>query len=110
MLSTSLLLVVAAYVPTYSPVFGHSPQPPYYLEDAIDGFVQLHNSGILLLFSLVTLLSSALFNASGFAITKTSEAKVRSLLDLSRTVIVWMFSLGIGWQKFHILQVRDFLI
>ena len=103
---TGIVLFVTGFIPTYSQVFGNSPQPPYYLEDAYDGFIQLSNNGTLLLFSCLTFCSMALFNVTGVTITRSSGAKIRSLLDLTRTVFVWLFSLCIGWQKFHILQVR----
>ena len=103
---TGIVLFVTGFVPTYSRVFGNSPQPPYYLEDAYDGLIQLLNNRKLLLFSCLTFCAMALFELTGVTITRSSGAIIRSLLDLTRTVLVWLFSLCIGWQKFHILQVR----
>ena len=44
----SCLLVVMKHIGTGSKTWGHSPLPPYYLEDAYDGLVQLQNDHALL--------------------------------------------------------------
>ena len=44
----SSLLVAMKHIKTGSKVWGHSPLPPFYLEDAYDGLVQLVNNHDLL--------------------------------------------------------------
>jgi hypothetical protein len=61
----------------------------------------------------------AVFNASGVAVTKYMSSLVRSILDVSRTVLVWGVGLilplpsyiGTGnWETFDVLELLGFLI
>lgn len=55
---------------------------------------------------LGTILSIALFNFCGISVTKEMSATTRMVLDSVRTLVIWVFSISIGWQQFHWLQVK----
>lgn len=99
------LLIGFAYIDAGSATWGHAPVPPYYLEDTIDGFEQLGNNGLLAFSFTLTIISIAFFNFSGVTVTKELSATTRMVLDSVRTLVIWIFSLAVGWQHFHYLQV-----
>ena len=102
---TSLLLVAFAYIPTNSKIWGNSPKPPYYLEDTIDGLVQLYNNPALMAAFISNIFAISIFNGTGTAITQRFNSTIRVILNPMRIMIVWVFSLGLQWQNFHYLQV-----
>jgi len=51
------------------------------------------------------IISIAYFNFSGISVAKEISATTRMVLDSVRTFFIWTFSLAIGWQGFHPLQV-----
>ena len=101
----SLLLIPFAYIDVGSQEWGHSPTPPWVLEDAVDGLMQLGNNGLLLFSFLLTVFSIAFFNFAGITVTKELSATTRMVLDSVRTFVIWIFSLSVGWQRFQYLQV-----
>lgn len=78
------------------------------MEDAIDAFVQIGNNLMLLVPILGTIVSIAFFNYAGISVTKEISATTRMVLDSVRTMVIWVFSLAMQWQKFHYLQVIGF--
>ena len=46
------------------------------------------------------ILSIAVFNYCGITITKEMSATTRQVLDGGRVIIIWVVSLGVGWQPF----------
>ena len=100
-----LCLVGFYFIPTNSMDWGHSPMYPYYLEDALDGLYQLTHNGLLLFSFLLTVFSIAFFNFAGITVTKELSATTRMVLDSVRTLVIWAFSLAVGWQTFQFLQV-----
>lgn len=50
--------------------------------------------------------SIAFFNYAGISVTKEMSATTRMILDSIRTFVIWAFSLAVGWQTFHYMQVR----
>jgi hypothetical protein len=52
-----------------------------------------------------TIISIAFFNFAGISVTKEISATTRMVLDSVRTIVIWMFSIMVGWQQFHVLQV-----
>jgi len=104
----SCLLVVMRHIETGSKFWGHSPLPPFYLEDAYDGFVQLQNDHSLLGAFIAVIISISIFNMTGITVTQEMSATTRMVLDSVRTIFVWIFSLGFQWQSFHFLQPLGF--
>ena len=102
------LLVAMAHIGTSSKEWGHSPLPPFYLEDAIDGLTQLgNNSDLLLLFCVIIILSS-IYVCIALTLTQELSATTRTVTDSLRTLNIWIISLGLGWQQFHFLQVKPY--
>jgi drug/metabolite transporter (DMT)-like permease len=94
-------------------------ETPVRLEDLLDALEQLGSGNLLLLLGMVfAILSIAFYNFFGISVTKNLSAAHRMVLDSTRTVIVWLFSLivhaaapesGHG-QAFSYLQLVGFLI
>lgn len=78
------------------------------MEDAIDAFVQIGNNLTLLVPIIGTIVSIAFFNYAGISVTKEMSATTRMVLDSVRTMVIWVFSLAMQWQKYHYLQVIGF--
>lgn len=57
-------------------------------------------------YSAGIMLSIAFFNFAGISVTKELSATTRMILDSIRTIVIWAFSLVLGWQDFHYLQVN----
>lgn len=74
------------------------------------GFRQTSHCRDLFLGSMSLPLSIAFFNASGFAITKMTGATARSTIDASRTVLVWVMCMYLGWESFKWLQFIGFIV
>lgn len=49
------------------------------------------------------------FLFSYFSVTKEISATSRMVLDSVRTMVIWVFSLAIGWQHFQGLQLAGFV-
>ena len=105
----SLLLLVMAHIDTHSQFWGHSPRPPYHLEDPIDGLIQLTNNAALLSAFLGIIVSICIFQVVGISVTQEMSATTRMILDSMRTIFIWIISLSLQWQSFHFLQPLGFL-
>lgn len=55
-------------------------------------FREVASSGILLVFCLLGVLATCLYNVAGVAITKYINALARSIADVTRTIIIWAIS------------------
>ena len=106
----SICLVIFYFIPVQQPMWSYDPTPPYSLEDSIDGFIQLGNNPLLLVAIMGTIFSIAFFNYAGQTVTKELSATTRMVLDSVRTLVIWAFSISIGWQKFQYLQVGSSVI
>lgn len=78
------------------------------LENALDGLYQIKNNWQILTAISGTIVSIAFFNFAGISVTKEISATSRMVLDSVRTVVIWVFSLAIGWQVFQGLQLAGF--
>ncbi|CAL4176649.1 unnamed protein product, partial [Meganyctiphanes norvegica] len=96
-ITLSILLIPMYHIPAGPFGMGN---PRGVLEDALDGFTQLGNSWQLCLGISGNILSIAFFNFAGVSITKELSATSRMVLDSVRTLVVWVFSLLVGWQAF----------
>ncbi|KAM9840415.1 solute carrier family 35 member F6 [Aulostomus maculatus] len=102
----SLLLI-----PMYFIYVGNfSDNPRHVLEDALDAFCQIGHQPLILLALLGNTVSIAFFNFAGISVTKEISATTRMVLDSLRTLVIWVVSLGLGWEQFHGLQVLGFLV
>lgn len=84
--------------------------PEHRLEDAIDAFVQIGNSWQICLATIGSIISISFFNFAGVSVTKEISATTRTVLDSIRTLVVWVVSLGVGWENFQYLQVVGYVI
>merc|ERR1719507_2575834 len=97
----AILLVPFSFI-YVGPSFG--PGPRFVLEDAYDGVYQLAHNPLLALAFSGTVISIAFFNFAGISVTKELTATTRMVLDSVRTLVIWMVSIGVGWQNFFALQ------
>lgn len=83
--------------------------PRHVIEDVWDALIQISNSHYLQLAIMGTISSIAFFNFAGISVTKEISATTRMVLDSVRTMVIWIFSLSVHWQKFHVMQVYGFI-
>jgi drug/metabolite transporter (DMT)-like permease len=79
-----------------------------YVENSVKAFEQIGSSWQLALLFLGFMLSISLFNFTGVTTTKKAGALARSTIDTSRTVLIWVFSIFVGWETFVWLQLVGF--
>lgn len=103
-----LLLVPMYYIQVGVP-FSTNPDGGS-LEDFFDAIAQIGNSSQLGVALTGTVISIAFFNFAGISVTKEMSATTRMVLDSVRTLVIWMVSLGVGWQDFHWLQLVGFVV
>jgi len=103
----AILLVPFSFI-YVGPQFGNNPR--HVLEDAYDGVYQLAHNPLLALAFSGTVISIAFFNFAGISVTKELSATTRMVLDSVRTLVIWMVSIGVGWQQFFALQLAGFCI
>lgn len=84
--------------------------PRQVLEDALDAFCQIGHKPLILLALLGNTVSIAFFNFAGISVTKEISATTRMVLDSLRTLVIWVVSLALGWEKFQGLQILGFII
>lgn len=76
--------------------------------DIDESFSDMFNNRAVLYTSFMIMLSISLFNFCGITLTKLLSATSRSTIDTSRTLLVWIISLTIGWESYHNLQLLAF--
>lgn len=54
---------------------------------------------MLMMAVLGNILSIAFFNYFGISVTQSMSATHRMVLDSIRTLVIWVFSLCVGWQR-----------
>lgn len=104
--SVLALLLIPMYFIHVPEKFANNPRQV--MEDAIDAFYQISNNKTLLVPITGTIISIAFFNFAGISVTKEISATTRMVLDSIRTLVIWGFSLIIGWQEFHWIQLVGF--
>nr|XP_045620292.1 solute carrier family 35 member F6-like [Procambarus clarkii]XP_045620293.1 solute carrier family 35 member F6-like [Procambarus clarkii] len=105
-LTLTMLLVPMYYIPAGK----FSGNDRGVLEDSIDAFVQLSNSGLLVGAIILNVVSIAFFNFAGVSVTKEISATTRMVLDSIRTLVIWLVSLALHWQNFQYLQPIGFVV
>mmetsp|Transcript_27546 Transcript_27546/g.69514 ORF Transcript_27546/g.69514 Transcript_27546/m.69514 type:complete len:439 (+) Transcript_27546:231-1547(+) len=80
------------------------------IENVIQAFHQVQSNTMLMAAVLGNVGSIAFFNYFGISVTQTMSATHRMVLDSLRTMVIWFFSLYVGWQSFAPLQVVGFAV
>ncbi len=89
-------------VDKYCP-FGH-------IEDSPAAIAQIFGEPQLLLLVVASMFSIGMFNFFGISITKVLSSSSRAVIDPTRTLFIWLMSIGLGWEHFIELQLIGFLI
>lgn len=76
--------------------------------DVFTAFRQMLENSNVLYSSIAIMFCISIFNFCGITLTSILSATSRSTIDTSRTLLVWMISLLIGWEGFHGLQLLAF--
>lgn len=76
--------------------------------DISKSFDQMFSNPPILYSSFLIMLSICIFNFCGITLTFILSATARSTIDTSRTLLVWIISLSIGWETFEWLQLLAF--
>jgi drug/metabolite transporter (DMT)-like permease len=97
---SSIVIIIAYWIPGWS--------TEKRLEHAIDAFTQIGNSSILAATFFGSIIAVAFFNFFGMTITKYLSATTRTVVDSTRTVIIWVVALGVKWESFQYLQPVGF--
>ena len=79
-------------------------------EDTIGAFKQWAYTSYVLVPSLALMFSSTLFNLLGLTSTETWDSIARMALIIGSTIIVYVISLPVGWQKFEPVQPVGYTI
>ncbi|KAA1471279.1 hypothetical protein DENSPDRAFT_837241 [Dentipellis sp. KUC8613] len=92
------------------PVSADSPAAPWF--DLPRGLHQLLFNAPVLWSGIVVAISISLFNFFGLSVTRHVSATARSLTDTCRTLVIWIVSLGLGWEMLvwpiSLVQVAGF--
>jgi len=78
--------------------------------DVVEGFHQLFSHSTVWISALAIMISIGSFNFFGLSVTRNVSAMSRSTIDSCRTLLIWLVSLGLGWESFKWLQVLGFAI
>lgn len=106
-ITLAILLVPFYYIHVPPPFSDNSTGS---LENAIDAVKKITQNWQIGTATGGTVLSIAFFNYAGISVTKEISATTRMVLDSVRTVVIWIFSLAIQWQKFQLLQLGGFIV
>jgi len=71
---------------------------------------QMQHSWPLAMAAVGSIFSIAFFNYSGVTVTQRASAVSRSTIDVSRTVLIWVAELALGWNAFNGLQLVGFVV
>lgn len=78
--------------------------------DIKEGWRQITSNRAITVSSILIMFSIGGFNFFGLSVTRTVSATSRSTIDTSRTLFIWLVSLGLGWETFKWLQVAGFAL
>ena len=81
-----------------------------YLENSAYAFQQMADEPVLIVYTVGIMISIAFFNVCGVTTTKLASAAQRSTVDTSRTVLIWMGSVALGFEKFQWQAIPGFIL
>ncbi|KIJ43952.1 hypothetical protein M422DRAFT_779491 [Sphaerobolus stellatus SS14] len=93
------------------PLLAHfADKSPFF--DLTRGWTQIISTPTVLYSSIAIAISIALFNGFGLSVTRHLSATARSVIDTCRTLLIWVISLGLGWERLvfpvSLLQIGGF--
>ena len=78
--------------------------------DILKGFEQFVSFPEIYWTSIGITLSIPVFNWCSLSVTKRLSSTSRTTIDIGRTILIWIFSLSVGWEILKKLQIIGFLI
>ena len=81
-----------------------------YLENSSYAFAQMADNGLILVYTFGIMVSIAFFNVCGVTTTKLASAAQRSTVDTSRTVLIWIGSVLLGFEDFEPWAIPGFIV
>lgn len=105
-LYTMILLPVLYFIPCSSESICSNNR----MEDSILAIQELASDVWLLLLWISFMLTIAVLYWTGIYTTKYASALARSTYETSRSILVWIFSIVIGWEAFEYLQLGGFMV
>lgn len=72
-----------------------------YFENSSYAFAQMQDNPTIIVYTFGIMVSIAFFNVCGVTTTKLASAAQRSTVDSSRTVLIWIGSVALGFEKFQ---------
>ena len=114
-MALSVVLTAMYFVPAPTafclyPAAGSYPAHCDHFEDSYDAVVQMGHNWVVATMLVLNVFSIAFFNFFGVMVTKHMSASTRMVLDSLRTMVIWSFSLGVGWQSFCYVQLIGFVV
>ena len=89
---------------------GRTEKGRYGYFDMQEGWRELTEYRAITITSVLIMISIGCFNFFGISVTRTVSATARSTIDNSRTLFIWLVSLGLGWETFKWLQILGFVL
>jgi hypothetical protein len=80
------------------------------LENIPEAAYQLRHSMPLAIAVIVFMVSVAFYNHSGIGVTERNSAVARSVVDVSRSVLIWAVEIALGWHRFSFSQLLGFSV
>ena len=90
--------------------WSNSPTPPWTVDDAMDGIIQITNNKILVASLCFSVVLDVLYFYAATSVTNEFSATTRMVLESFRALLVWVVSLYLGWESFKYLQLIGFSI
>ena len=97
-------------IDTGSCTWSNSPTPPWTVDDAMDGLIQITNNKILVASLCFSVVLDVLYFYAATSVTNEFSATTRMVLESFRALLVWVVSLYLGWESFKYLQLIGFSI
>lgn len=81
-----------------------------YFENSSYAFLQMKEEPVLIVYTFGIMISIAFFNVCGVTTTKLASAAQRSTVDSSRTVLIWIGSVALGFEDFQWASIPGFIL
>ena len=103
---SSVILVVLNFIPCSDRDFCYGGK----VENTLEVMTDIVDNWGLLVLVISTVVVIAVLYWSGIYTTRYASALARATLDSARIVVVWVFSLIVGWESFLWVELVGFII